>query len=37
MKAFCFDNSDEVVRVIMENVENMFAEIKEDDNQENQD
>ena len=25
-ESFCFDNSDEVVRVIMENVENMFAE-----------
>ena len=38
-ESFCFDNSDEVVRVIMENVENMFAEADapEDDNQENQD
>ena len=36
-ESFCFDNTDEVVRSIMENVENMFAEIKEDDNQLNQD
>ena len=36
-ESFCFDNSDEVVRVIMENVENMFAEAKEDTNEENQD
>ena len=34
-ESFCFDNSDEVVRVIMENIENMFAEADapEDDNQ----
>ena len=25
-ESFCFDNSGEVVRIIMENVENMFAE-----------
>ena len=36
-ESFCFDNTDEVVRGIMQNVENMFAEIKEDDNQLNQD
>jgi len=36
-ESFCFDNTDEVVRSIMQNVENMFAEIKEDDNQLNQD
>ena len=36
-ESFCFDNTNEVVRIIMENVENMFAEIKEDDNQLNQD
>ncbi len=36
-ESFCFDNTDEVVRNIMQNVENMFAEIKEDDNQLNQD
>ena len=36
-ESFCFDNTDEVVRSIMENIEDMFAEIKEDDNQLNQD
>ena len=36
-ESFCFDNTDEVVRNIMANLENMFAEIKEDDNQLNQD
>ncbi len=25
-ESFCFDNSDEVVRIIMENIEGMFAE-----------
>jgi len=35
-ESFCFDNTDEVVRNIMQNVENMFAEIKEHDNQLNQ-
>ena len=25
-ESFCFDNSDEVTRSIMENIENMFAE-----------
>jgi len=34
-ESFCFDNSYEVVRLIMENIENMFAEADapEDDNQ----
>ena len=36
-ESFCFDNSDEVVRIIMENIEDMFAEAKEDTNEENQD
>jgi hypothetical protein len=36
-ESFCFDNSDEIVRCIMENVENMFAEATEDTNKENQD
>ena len=39
-ESFCFDNSDEIVRCIMENVENMFAEAEcpdEDTNEENQD
>jgi len=36
-ESFCFDNVDEIARIIMQNIENMFAEIKEDDNQENQD
>ena len=38
-ESFCFDNSDEVTRSIMENIENMFAEATapEDDNQLNQD
>ena len=35
-ESFCFDNSDEVVRIIMENIEDMFAEAKEDTNEENQ-
>tara|TARA_R100001377_G_scaffold61251_1_gene37296 strand:+ start:179 stop:544 length:366 start_codon:yes stop_codon:yes gene_type:complete len=30
-ESFCFDNSDEVTRQIMENIENMFAEVTEDD------
>ena len=30
---FCFDNSDEVVRNIMENVEDMFAEATNEENQ----
>lgn len=29
-ESFCFDNSDEVVRIIMENIEDMFAEATED-------
>ena len=29
-ESFCFDSSDEVVRIIMENVENMFAEATDD-------
>ena len=33
---FSFDNSDEVVRIIMENIENMFACATEDTNEENQ-
>ena len=38
-ESFCFENADEVVRIIMENIEDMFAEADapEDDNQENQD
>jgi len=36
-ESFCFDNSDEVTRQIMENIENMFAEVTEDTNEENQD
>ena len=36
-ESFCFDNSDEVVRSIMENIEDMFAEATEDTNEENQD
>ena len=34
---FSFDNSDEVVRIIMENIEDMFACATEDTNEENQD
>eukprot|EP00918_Siedleckia_nematoides_P002890 GHVU01006634.1.p1 GENE.GHVU01006634.1~~GHVU01006634.1.p1 ORF type:complete len:122 (-),score=20.80 GHVU01006634.1:7-372(-) len=30
-ESFCFDNSDEIVRSIMENIEDMFAEATEDD------
>lgn len=30
-ESFSFDNADEVVRIIMENVEDMFAEATEDD------
>ena len=30
-ESFCFDNSDEVTRSIMENIESMFAEATEDD------
>ena len=30
-ESFCFDNSDEVTRSIMENIEDMFAEATEDD------
>ena len=29
-ESFCFDNSSEVVRVIMENIEDMFAEATDD-------
>ena len=29
-ESFCFDNSDEVVRSIMENIEDMFAEATDD-------
>ena len=29
-ESFCFDSSDEVVRSIMENIENMFAEATDD-------
>ena len=29
-ESFCFDNSDEVVRIIMENIEDMFAEATDD-------
>ena len=36
-ESFCFDNSDEIVRIIMQNVEDMFAEATEDTNEENQD
>ena len=36
-ESFCFDNSDEVVRIIMENIEDMFAEATEDTKEENQD
>ena len=36
-ESFCFDNVDELCRIIMQNIENMFAEIKEDNNQLNQD
>ena len=35
-ESFCFDNSDEVTRSIMENIEDMFAEATEDTNEENQ-
>ena len=35
-ESFCFDNSDEVTRQIMENIEDMFAEATEDTNEENQ-
>ena len=36
-ESFSFDQCDEVVRIIMENIEDMFAEAKEDTNEENQD
>jgi predicted nuclease with TOPRIM domain len=36
-ESFCFDNVDELARVICEKVYTMFAEANEDDNQENQD
>ena len=29
-ESFCFDNSDEIVRIIMQNVEDMFAEATDD-------
>ena len=32
-ESFCFDNSDEIVRRIMENVEDMFAEVTNEENQ----
>ena len=34
---FCFDNADELVRVVCDEVYRMFAEAKEDTNKENQD
>ena len=36
-ESFCFDNVDELARVICEKVYTMFAEANEGDNQENQD
>ena len=36
-ESFCFDNVDELARVVCEKVYTMFAEANEDDNQENQD
>ena len=36
-ESFCFDNVDELSRVICERVYKMFGEAKEDDNQLNQD
>jgi predicted nuclease with TOPRIM domain len=36
-ESFCFDNVDELARVICEKVYTMFAEANEDTNQENQD
>jgi len=36
-ESFCFDNVDELARVICETVYKMFAEANEDDNQLNQD
>jgi len=36
-ESFCFDNIDELARVICETVYKMFAEANEDDNQLNQD
>ena len=32
-ESFCFDNSNEVVRCIMENIEDMFAEATNEENQ----
>ena len=32
-ESFCFDSSDEVVRSIMENIEDMFAEATNEENQ----
>jgi len=36
-ESFCFDNADELARVICEKVYQMFGEANEDNNQENQD
>ena len=36
-ESFSFDHCDEVVRIIMENIEDMFACATEDTNEENQD
>ena len=36
-ESFCFDNVDELARVICEKVYTMFAEAEEDNNQKNQD
>ena len=36
-ESFCFDNVDELARVICEKVYQMFGEANEDNNQENQD
>jgi len=36
-ESFCFDNADELARVICEKVYQMFGEANEDDNQLNQD
>ena len=32
-ESFCFDNSGEIVRIIMENIEDMFAEATNEENQ----
>ena len=37
LESFCFNNTDELAREIYDYVSELFAEIKEDDNQENQD